>query len=279
MSSFRVFNDGKMVNFLTLNQSAVDPVLFSLYAFADKIFSKFSANQKINGINPEGDWPEKCPKGTGRYDQLFPGISNIDARRNYYTNCVYQYSDIPEPCSSHGECGSKFYKCSDKNVCISKRWQDFPGFSGLDVCDSKLVPPSIQTGYWIDGDADFRYWGFIPIEVNYEFPPEKVLYNNFPVRNNKFDTKYDIYNVPGIERYQSTDAARHQKCAEPPTINIESNGLNYAGLYKDFGLPDTRVAMSQTIVYVAVKKPTAGRDSEFLLSGYDTCGRICKPVL
>jgi hypothetical protein len=74
--------------------------------------------------------------------------------------------------------------------------------------------------------------------------------------------------------------AKYSRCSDDTDRNagrvtIESRGLNYKGVYAEFALMDTRLAMSNSMAYIAVKNPNYGV-SEVMLSARDSCGRICK---
>ncbi|RUS89368.1 hypothetical protein EGW08_002888, partial [Elysia chlorotica] len=60
-------------------------------------------------------------------------------------------------------------------------------------------------------------------------------------------------------------------------VFLSSNGLNYDGFYKEAAIIDQRLAVSMSMGFVAIKRPTRGSMgvSKALIRAHDSCGRVC----
>ena len=146
----------------------------------------------------------------------------------------------------------------------------------------KRVKPC-QNSFCINGVCDISQWVYVPVRVITIRPPGLKSYRSYPVINGDISTLGDIYFPNDHTRTQQAVYNRLSKtpkgyshCQENGIgkIFVQSQGLNYEGLYKDFSIIDQRLSTTMSIAYVAIKDPGHGA-SRAILRATDACGRIC----
>ncbi|KAK3086853.1 hypothetical protein FSP39_024431 [Pinctada imbricata] len=276
-----------------LEESSQDPVFFNLHAYVDFIFERFRDRLLLRGKDPADDYPKNF--GDERHSPTarmgFGNILNYEGYSNGLASVVH-YEPVPTCSKAKPYCGSKYLVCNTRaNPCrcesrttaqvrrMQSRNKD--DFDDEDTCETN---EAMQNRYRCDQSNDIRKFVFVPVEVISRRPPEKSTYNSYPVFNSKVYTKLgDIYSPKtyGIDDMLPTGkCATYTRCENEYTpsagkIFVEANGLNYQGQYTDFAVIDTRLALSSSTSYVAVKSPEIGK-TEVLLSARDVCGRMCK---
>lgn len=272
-----------------LETSSQDPVFFSLHAYVDYIWEKFRERQASFGIDPAKDYPKDYGEPVHHPLRLtgFATLRNIDGYSHGLASLV-SYKPKPTCTKQMPHCGSSYLRCDTKSNpprCISKTIASLSRQSNSDdeECNTTATDNAVQNRFSCDGTQDIRQWVYIPVEIICVRPPEKKMYKSYPVFNGNLYRRGDIYapKTYGMEDVLKTDRlAKYSRCRDETDRNagrvtIQSRGLNYKGIYAEFALMDTRLAMSNSMAYIAVKNPDNGV-SEVMLSARDSCGRICK---
>lgn len=292
-----------------LNTASWDPVFWFIHSFFQLLWVAFRNGQRANGINPERDYPRgvRVPAGHEFYQRMnfmpfMRRITNLEGLSNRYDRIV-QYAPMPR-CPACG--GSPFLVCL-RGVCVSRSSRRAPvffrgkrsaGTSGDQLADENVNPNTTnliqsneaalstlnkpyQNTFMIDGKIDEDAWAYIPIRVLYERPKGFNFHTTSPGA-----TKRDMYDPENFKNEAKriglhNEVQYKQQCTPSGSgaakVFVQSNGLNYAGKYKDYAIVDERQPVTSAITYVGFKKPSTS-DSEVILTAYDTCGRICRPA-
>lgn len=292
-----------------LNTASWDPVFWFIHSFFQLLWVAFRNGQRANGINPERDYPRgvRVPAGHEFYQRMnfmpfMRRITNLEGLSNRYDRIV-QYAPMPR-CPACG--GSPFLVCL-RGVCVSRSSRRAPVFfrgkrsadtSGDQLADENVNPNTTnliqsneaalstlnkpyQNTFMIDGKIDEDAWAYIPIRVLYERPKGFNFHTTSPGA-----TKRDMYDPENFKNEAKriglhNEVQYKQQCTPSGSgaakVFVQSNGLNYAGKYKDYAIVDERQPVTSAITYVGFKKPSTS-DSEVILTAYDTCGRICRPA-
>lgn len=218
----------------------------------------------------------------------FATLRNIDGYSHGLASLV-SYKPKPTCSKERPFCGSPFLRCDKKSNpprCVTKTIASFYRSNDPDddsECNRTRTDNAVQNRFSCNGAQDIRQWVYIPVEIICVRPPEKKIYGSYPVFNGNLYRRGDIYSpiTYGIDDVLKTDKlAKYSRCKDDTDRNsgrvtIQSRGLNYRGTYAEFALMDTRLAMANSMAYIAVKNPEHGV-SEVMLSARDSCGRICK---
>ena len=108
--------------------------------------------------------------------------------------------------------------------------------------------------YVIDGTKDKEAWAYIPVSIIFE------------KRISRNDTR----------KPSATYAHCQESGSGADKIFVQTDGIDYSGRFKDYVIVDKRREIMSTIAYVGIKNP-AESSSQFMVSAYDTCGRVCSP--
>ncbi|XP_062621005.1 uncharacterized protein LOC134282624 [Saccostrea cucullata] len=272
-----------------LETSSQDPAFFNLHAYVDYIWEKFRERQATFGVNPAKDYPEDYGEEAHHPLRLsgFAALRNIDGYSHGLAALV-SYKPKPTCSKLRPYCGSPYLRCDTKHNpprCISKTIASVYRTSDSEdeECNATRTDNAVQNRFSCDGAQDIRQWVYIPVEVICVRPPEKKMYRSYPVFNGNLYRRGDIYSPKtyGMEDILKTDnLAKYSRCKDDTDRNagrvtIQSRGLNYKGTYAEFAVMDTRLAMSNSMAYVAVKNPENGV-AEVILSARDSCGRVCR---
>lgn len=281
--------------------AAFDPVFYMLHSYIDLLWEIFRGLQKRRGIDPTTDFPRnitEIPDGQ-RYEDPsgFGNLLNRHGLSNVFTDNIYKYERPPSCTVQNPNCGTENLRCDTSGTrpkCVSASIFDIrtlllpsglpmEGGSGIRElrspasrerrkhakmfemiqqvsnvqCQSSNVNEKYINNFDIDGVVDEKNWAYIPVQV---------IYKNQKLnrQGQNLNTVYDI-------------CKRNTSSNLPSRIFVESNGLNYNGMYKDIVHFKNDLVTSSSLAYVGVKKPTTEAYSDVLLSGYDECGRICQP--
>ena len=270
-----------------LSTSAWDPVFFLHHSFVDYIWEEFRTKQKMQGIDPETDYPD-TKYGTDHHAPDAPlgfgDLRNIDAVANVFADLV-KYDPSPACSIRHPSCGSKYLRCDLKRpipLCISlsreevhKKLDD-----DMEICVESHLSRAVQNNFAINQFCDIRKWAYITVNVILQRPPEFVHYNAYPVFNNEPERSKDIFSTISSTKNISQILATYPNCRRTNSVArkifIESHGLNYYGNYKDFTVLDQRHALSSATTYIGIKSPESNY-TDVILYAYDFCGRSCRP--
>ena len=281
--------------------AAFDPVFYLLHSFIDLLWEIFRGLQERRGIDPTTDYPRnitEIPDGQ-RYDDPsgFGTLLNRHGLSNVFTDNIYKYDRPPSCTVQNPDCGSTNLRCDttgSRPKCVTKSIFDIrtlllpsglpmEGGSGIrefrspgsserrkeaklfDLiesvsnvkCQSKNVNERYVNNYGINGVVDKNMWAYIPVQVIYK---NQKLDRQSP----NSDAVYDI-----CKRNTTEDL--------PSRIFVESNGLNYNGMYKEISHFKNDLTTASDITYLGVKKPSRDQFSEVLVAAYDECGRMCQP--
>lgn len=270
-----------------LNTAPQDPVFFNHLAYIDFIWEQFRIRQTQFGINPSTDYPNVVENAQQKSTSQmgFEDLRNIDGLNTMFTSDIYAYQMSPICFRTNQNCLSSYLRCDaakSEPRCISRKISEFANDNG--VFDSEpFNARGIQNTFQSDSRNDIREWVFLPVEIIYHRPPERMKYNSYPVYQSKVMMDTDIYSPMAYDGLKSVlktgNPIGYNKCFESMSnygkVFVESNGLNYYGTYKEFAVIDNRLALSKATTYAAVKSPDTG-STEVKLVAYDSCGRICK---
>ncbi|OWF55164.1 uncharacterized protein LOC110463699 [Mizuhopecten yessoensis] len=155
----------------------------------------------------------------------------------------------------------------------------FPSNSGL----SSAINQGIQNTFTLDGVSDVNRWAFMPVRVVYR-RPEGLTFDGRNIRQGQVENGFDMYNptiYSQMKRYMHRGApATYPKCPKYGSgagkIFIETNGINYAGTFKDYAMIDARQPVTESYTYVGFRNPSLGASRTFV-HAYDSYGRVCQP--
>lgn len=292
-----------------LNTASWDPVFWFIHSFFQLLWVAFRNGQRASGINPERDYPRgvRIPPGHEFYQRMnfmpfMRRITNLEGFSSRYDRIV-QYAPMPR-CPA---CGGSPYLACVRGVCVSRSSRRppvfFRGKRSVSTPEDQLADANVnpnttnliqsneaalstlnkpyQNTFMINGKIDEDAWAYIPIRVLYERPKGFNFHTTSPGAS-----KRDMYDPENFK----ADAKRiglhnevlyKQQCTPSGSgaakVFVQSNGLNYAGKYKDYAIVDERQPVTSAITYIGFKKPTDS-DSDVILTAYDTCGRICRPA-
>ncbi|XP_041376379.1 uncharacterized protein LOC121388905 [Gigantopelta aegis] len=141
-----------------------------------------------------------------------------------------------------------------------------------------------QNTFCLNGICDIDQWVYVPVKVVTTRPPGLHKYKSFPVINGDISTANDIYHPSA---YSKTKRIIEGKLGKTPKgytnchddgigqIFVQSQGLNYEGIYKESAIIDQRLATTMSIAYIAVKDPGQRGITRALFRAADSCGRVC----
>lgn len=284
--------------------AAFDPLFYMLHSYVDLLWEIFRGLQKRRGIDPTMDYPRNItviPDGQ-RYEDPsgFGSLLNRHGLSNVFTDNIYKYDRPPSCTQQNPDCGSRHIRCETTGgqaKCVSASIFDIKelllpnglpmaGGSGIreirsprtpemtkrdrmfDMiqrvsnvqCRSDNVNERYVNNYDIDGVVDKQLWAYIPVQVIYK--NQKVLGDQQLPANR--GAVYDI-------------CKRNNGSSVSSRIFVESNGITYNGLFKEIYHFKDDVAISSSLGYIGVKRPTEALLSEVLVAAYDECGRMCQP--
>ncbi|KAH3800443.1 uncharacterized protein LOC127838738 [Dreissena polymorpha] len=276
--------------------AAFDPVFYLLHSYVDLLWEIFRGLQKRRGIDPTTDYPmDSAEIPPGQDYNASSGFGSLLVRHglsDVFTDNIYKYERPPTCSLDHPDCGSPYIRCDTSGPepkCVSASIFDIRplflanglpmnGGSGIRhmrsargnqneaefkkaldhvaevACQDSNVNEKFVNAFVIDGKADRSQWSYIPIEI--------VHRNTHS--NSSTVSVYDI-------------CAKDQISEKSNRVFVESNGLNYNGMFKQVAHFRKDVHTDSTITYVGIKKPGNRTLSEVLISAYDVCGRVCQP--
>lgn len=263
--------------------ASYDPAFMLIHGYVDYIWYRFQEMQLEDGINITEDYPitsnHQILNGTA-FDADAPigiiaGMSNREAVAEsvVYMNLI-DYEEAPTDCDQETPCGSPYYECVN-GFCVSRTVDN-------DVCN-QTIP--LQNNFCVDKNCDINLFSFLPVEVIHERLESLCDMGNFPVRQWLSDNTMDIYresaNIIHQSRYvnrPSNMCGRPGGCCKPvERINIQVNGNDgNLWLYKESVYVDSRLAVSHSHMFAAVRRVPIGR---FLIFAADEYGNLCDAYL
>lgn len=285
-----------------LETAARDPLFFNLHAFVDCWWEKFRKQQKRRGINPANDYPAMC-----RRDRLhhpghlmdgfrasnsdfyqfaghrfwFKNFTNFDGYSNFTEN-IYECEDFPSCSPANSDCGSEWLVCDKRKwVCVSKSKDD-----RLDRPDaSPSVLNSVQNLYEINGVADSAQWAYLPCKIVME-RRQSGKFGSKPVHKGNKNSTCDVF----CEGEKSLGIGVKPSLKSPKTyrkhvdigsgfekVYVQADGSNYVGNAIEYAVMDQRFTMSEGITYVPFRMPTEDKNTEVIITAFDSGGRLCRP--
>ncbi|BFZ13044.1 hypothetical protein BsWGS_16083 [Bradybaena similaris] len=150
----------------------------------------------------------------------------------------------------------------------------------------KSYGQAIQNDFCCDKICDTNEWVMIPVKIISVRPPKFNNYKSYPVHKGLIDNHYDIYSPRAYNQtnrfitQRRSNPKTYQRCERDESVGevfLSSRGINYHGLYKEAAIVDQRQAVSISVGFVAVKKPTGrAKVSKALIRAHDSCGRVCQ---
>ncbi|KAH9495711.1 prephenate dehydrogenase (NADP(+)) [Bulinus truncatus] len=294
-----------------LDTAAFDPVFFMHHAFIDYVWELFRTNLRGLNVSPE-TYPVVTnvdPRHVSTAPTGFGDLTQADGYLDSLTESFF-YEPVPVCSARSPDCGSRYLVCQlSTGRCIaSTRTTQVvptplpmttvapgpsptpvilpPNSTSGDTCRKPTYGLPIQNDYCCDKTCDTNQWALIPVKIISVRPPKYQAYNSYPVTAGHVDKNQDIY---APKAYTQTEKYIASKQSNPKTykrcekdvstgqIFIYSRGINYAGHYKESSIVDQRLAVSISMGFVGVKKPSPGEGgvSKALIRAHDSCGRVC----
>lgn len=279
--------------------AAFDPVFYLVHSYVDLLWEIFRGLQRRRGVDPTTDYPmneTEIPRGQRYNDSSGFGILlNRHGLSDVFTDNIYKYDRPPSCTRENPNCGSRHLRCDlsgSQPKCVTASIFDIrplftrsglpmAGGSGIrelrstgsrkareaeklaqtinHVADVKCQGDNVNEKYVntlnLDGVTDKQLWSYIPV---------KVIHKNPQTKSNTAPLVYDI-------------CAKPNNTKVPSRVFVESNGLNYNGMYKEISHFRNNLGADSSITYIGVRKPTTEKVSKAIVSAYDGCGRICQP--
>ncbi|KAH9507487.1 prephenate dehydrogenase (NADP(+)), partial [Bulinus truncatus] len=274
-----------------LDTAAFDPVFFMHHAFIDYLFQMFRDRLRAFGRDPSippqiltnSLHAPSAPSGLSNYTQLY-GYSNV-------IESMVIYEPVPNCTASNPSCGDRFLVCQT-NRCLpttrsTRSKRSAPITDTEDTCQNTTdhyLP--VQNDYCIGQTCDTDDWVMVPLKVVRVRPPEFQEFKSFPVRGGRVDRRRDIY-APETYNEAGRSTAGNQsrpktysRCEKDTSVGqifVYSTGINYSGRYKESSIVDNRLAVSISVGFVGVKRPTRAQGvTKALIRAHDSCGRVCR---
>ncbi|KAK6979563.1 tyrosinase-like protein tyr-1 [Biomphalaria glabrata] len=273
-----------------LDTAAFDPVFFMHHSFIDYIFERFRA--KMTG-DPAAypTVPTNTRHASTATTGLPGGSRQIDGYAASLANRV-TYEPVPTCSAAAPSCGDRFLVCqTSTGRCLpttrttrARRNVDNP--NTLDTCENPTFGQAIQNDYCCSKTCDTNQWAMIPVRVVSVRPPKFQNYSSYPVTSGQLNRERDIYFPNSNSRIHKYIGGRlanpktFKRCTKDSPagqVFVYSNGINYSGYYKEYVIADHRQAVSVSIGFVGMKKPSPGDGvTKALLRAHDSCGRVCR---
>ncbi|XP_045192735.2 uncharacterized protein LOC123549032 [Mercenaria mercenaria] len=277
-----------------------DPIFLLLHSFIDLIWELFRRIQRRRGIDPTIDYPfsDTGPPGHEYNDPSgFGNLLNRHALSDIFTTEMYTYQ-LPPTCSNEiPTCGSRYIRCDTSDArpkCVAVSIFDTPADEVFNVSDltplrKKRNVPAIDSLFIHNDKHVTTYMQQLENAVDIKCQKENIndhYVNNFNIDGVTNTNAWSYLPLNVIVKKNNKNqsngnklsAAVYPKCEKnnlPLSVYVESNGLNYRGLYKEIAHVKNDVSVTSSIVYIAIRTPDV-KPSELLLSAYDSCGRICR---
>lgn len=118
---------------------------------------------------------------------------------------------------------------------------------------------SFTNTFILDGEVDLKRWVYAPVRIVYK--------RSFDIQGHD----------PTSHTHKHLDSACHAVQSGATKVFVGSDGLDYSGTYKEYGIVDERQPVSVITTAIGVKNPDYG-EGRVLLTSYDSCGRACRPL-
>ncbi|XP_052087658.1 putative tyrosinase-like protein tyr-3 isoform X2 [Mytilus californianus] len=139
---------------------------------------------------------------------------------------------------------------------------------------------TMQNSFLLDGEPDIKRWVFIPVKIVHR-RPSGLLFGTKVIKNKNIVDGVDVYSYNKNMNY--TDEEQQAAYSHSFTsgsgadkVYVQVDGMSYNGKYVDYTIVDSRLPVSESVAFVAVKNPKLNSSISFI-SAYDSHGRICRP--
>ncbi|VDI13703.1 tyrosinase [Mytilus galloprovincialis] len=139
---------------------------------------------------------------------------------------------------------------------------------------------SMQNSFLLDGEPDIKRWVFIPVKIVHR-RPSGLLFGTKVIKNKNIVDGVDVYsynkymNYTGEEQ-QAAYSHSFTSGSGADKVYVQVDGMSYNGKYIDYTIVDSRLPVSESVAFVAVKNPKLNSSISYI-SAYDSHGRICRP--
>lgn len=154
-----------------------------------------------------------------------------------------------------------------------------------------------QNDFQMNGVIDETKWGFIPCRVVYKRVPDtrftidtaklqRVMEERAEHKPEETLSKddVDLFSAHAYPRlWRKLKGGHPAKFGKSEIQNsgaykimVEATGFSYTGRYTDYAIVDERQPVSETVVYVGIKRPCGGEVVKSFVTAYDPNGRICE---
>ncbi|XP_052087693.1 uncharacterized protein LOC127724684 [Mytilus californianus] len=139
---------------------------------------------------------------------------------------------------------------------------------------------SMQNSFLLDGEPDIKRWVFIPVKIVHR-RPSGLLFGTKVIKNRNLVDDVDVYSYNKYMNYtdeeqQATYSHSFTSGSGADKVYVQVDGMSYNGKYVDYTIVDSRLPVSESVAFVAVKNPKINSSISFI-SAYDSHGRICRP--
>ncbi|XP_076076204.1 uncharacterized protein LOC143047140 [Mytilus galloprovincialis] len=139
---------------------------------------------------------------------------------------------------------------------------------------------SMQNSFLLDGKPDIKRWVFIPVKIVHR-RPSGLLFGTKVIKNKRIVDGVDVYSYNKYMSY--TDEEQQAAYSHSFTsgsgadkVYVQVDGMSYNGKYIDYTIVDSRLPVTESVAFVAVKNPKLNSSISYI-SAYDSHGRICRP--
>ncbi|CAG2197009.1 unnamed protein product [Mytilus edulis] len=127
---------------------------------------------------------------------------------------------------------------------------------------------------------DIKRWVFIPVKIVHR-RPSGLLFGTKVIKNKNIVDGVDVYSYNKYMNYTDEDqqaayAHSFTSGSGADKVYVQVDGMSYNGKYIDYTIVDSRLPVSESVAFVAVKNPKLNSSISYI-SAYDSHGRICRP--
>ncbi|XP_063402864.1 tyrosinase-like protein [Mytilus trossulus] len=146
--------------------------------------------------------------------------------------------------------------------------------------DTNNMDSSMQNSFLLDGVPDIKRWVFIPVKIVHR-RPSGLLFGSKVIKNKNIVDRVDVYSYNNYMNYtdeeqQSAYSHSFTSGSGADKVYVQVDGMSYNGKYVDYSIVDSRLPVSESVAFVAVKNPKLNSSISYI-SAYDSHGRICRP--
>ncbi|XP_071136567.1 uncharacterized protein [Mytilus edulis] len=139
---------------------------------------------------------------------------------------------------------------------------------------------SMQNSFLLDGKPDIKRWVFIPVKIVHR-RPSGLLFGTKVIKNKSIVDGVDVYSYNKYMNYteeeqQAAYSHSFTSGSGADKVYVQVDGMSYNGKYLDYTIVDSRLPVTESVAFVAVKNPKLNSSISYI-SAYDSHGRICRP--